>query len=394
MLLAALLLPVAVAALVLAVQRFGIPVFLAIMAVVMGYGVAADMTWQSIGKAFGLGFVDALEQTGLLVMAGSLVGALLLKRPLTSAGSLVAGIVAGLGGTAPGGLALLQPAADGVPRRALLLALVLLLVHALLVPSPLAVASMSVMKADLRMALAVGLPAAVIGALVAWLLARRLPDGESGAPSVGWLAIALPLALLLVQSIAQMPTEPLGKGGAREFYTGISHPLVLAMLAIVLAMLLSRRWQPTVLADTGWAPLLLAVGAAGGFARVLDETGMAELWAERFADPRLGLLAPFLAAATVKTLQGNSLSAVLTASGMIEPLLPRLGLDSATGRALAAAAVGAGSIAICHVNDPFFWIAAGMMRLPPGRALLAISLGSLLVSIAALGVLATLGVIL
>jgi GntP family gluconate:H+ symporter len=394
MLLSALLLPVAVAAVVLAVQRLGIPVFLAIMAVVIGYGIAADMTWQSIGRAFGLGFVDALERTGLLVMAGSLVGTLLIKRPLTGAGGLAAGVIAGLGGTAPGGLALLQPAGKGAPRQATIIALTLLVAHGLLVPSPLAVASMSVMKADLHALLIVGVPAAIVGVAVAWVLARRLPEGEGGTLSFAWIAVALPLVLLVVQSIAQMPTEPLGKGGAREFYTGISHPLMLAALAIALAMLLSRRWQPAVLADTSWATLLLAVGAAGGFARVLDETGMAELWAEPFANPHLGLLAPFLAAATVKTLQGNSLSAVLTASGMIEPLLPALGLDSATGRALAAAAVGAGSIAICHVNDPFFWIAASMTRLPPGRALVVISLGSLLVAVAALGVLAVLGTIL
>ena len=153
------------------------------------------------------------------------------------------------------------------------------------------------------------------------------------------------------------------------------------MLAIALALLLSRRWQPDVLADTRWAPLLLTVGAAGGFARVLDETGMAELLAEYVLDPRLGLLAPFLAAATVKTLQGNSLSAVLTASGIVEPMLPALGLDSATGRALAAASVGAGSIAICHVNDPFFWIAAHMAGLSPARPCALVSLGSLAVAV-------------
>jgi len=181
-----------------------------------------------------------------------------------------------------------------------------------------------------------------------------------------------------------MPSEPLGKGGAREFYTGISKPLVLAVLAIALALLLSRRWQPAVLADTSWAPLLLTVGAAGGFARVLDETGMAELLAEYALDPRLGLLVPFLAAATVKTMQGNSLSAILTASGMIEPMLPALGLDSPTGRALAAAAAGAGSIAICHVNDPFFWIATHMAGVTPARGLRLIGLGSAVVALVAL----------
>jgi GntP family gluconate:H+ symporter len=108
---------------------------------------------------------------------------------------------------------------------------------------------------------------------------------------------------------------------------------------------------------------------------------MAELLAEQALDPRLGLLAPFLAAAIVKTMQGNSLSAVLTASGMIEPMLPALGLDSATGRALAAAAVGAGSIAVVHMNDPLFWIAADMGKLSPTRALGLITVGSAILSL-------------
>src|SRR5476649_2977027 len=351
------------------------------------------MPVQSIGKAFGLGFASTLEQTGLLVVAGALVSALLIKRPLSGSAAMAAGIIAGLGGSASGGLALLQPAADGTPRRATLLALTLLAVHALIVPSPLAVASAFVLKADPRTMLWIALPATAIAVGAAWVFVTRslVADTDRGALSLGWLAIGVPLVLLIVQAIAQMPTEPLGKGGAREFYTGISHPLILAMVAIALALLLSRRWQPAALADMGWAPLLLTVGAAGGLARLFDETGMAELLAEHALDPRLGLLAPFLAAAIVKTLQGNSLSAVLTASGMIAPMLPALGLDTGTGRTLAAAAVGAGSIAICHVNDPLFWIAAHMAGLSSARALRVISLGSLAISIAALGVVAALG---
>jgi GntP family gluconate:H+ symporter len=388
MILAALLLPVAVVAVLVLVRRFRVPAFLALMGVAVGYGVAASMTFHSIGKAFGLGFVAALEQVGLLVLAGGLVGRMLLKQPLPGPAAAVAGALAGLGGSAAGGLALLLPAG-----RAVGLALTVLAVHALVAPSPLAVAAASVLQADIRTMAAIALPVAIIAAAIGWSLFAR-DDRQPGSLSLGWLAIAIPIALLVVQSIAQMPSEPLGKGGAREFWTGVNRPLMLAVLAIVLAVLLSRRWQPDMLADTSWAPLLLTVGAAGGFARVLDETGMAELLAEHMLDPRLGLLAPFLAAATVKTMQGNSLSAVLTASGMIEPLLPVLGLDSATGRALAAASVGAGSIAICHVNDPVFWIAAHMGGLTPGQALRAISLGSLAVGVAALGLLAALRVVL
>jgi len=388
MILAALALPFAVVAIVLLIQRLRVPAFLAVMAVVVVYGIATEMTFQSIGKAFGLGFVAALEQTGLLVMAGALVGRLLIKQPLPSPAAAIAGALAGLGGSASGALALLQPAG-----RAVGLALILLAAHALVAPSPLAVAAASVVHADIATMAWIAVPVAIVAAAVGWALFAR-GDGERGRLSLGWLAVAIPIALLIVQSFAQMPSEPLGKGGAREFYTGISKPLVLAVLAIALAILLSRRWQPSLLADTSWAPLLLTVGAAGGFARVLDETGMAELLAEYMLDPRLGLLVPFLAAATVKTMQGNSLSAVLTATGMVEPMLPALGLDSPTGRALAAAAAGAGSIAICHVNDPFFWIATHMAGVTPARGLRLIGLGSAVVALVALNLLALLRLVL
>jgi GntP family gluconate:H+ symporter len=388
MILAALALPFAVVAIVLLIQRLRVPAFLAVMATVVAYGIATQMTFQSIGKAFGLGFVAALEQTGLLVMAGALAGRLLLKQPLPGPAAAIAGALAGLSGSASGALALLQPAG-----RAIGLALTLLAAQALVAPSPLAVAAASVMHADMAIMLRIAVPIAIAAAAVGWWLFAR-SDGERGSLSLGWLAIAIPIALLVVQSIAQMPSEPLGKGGAREFYTGISKPLVLAVLAIALALLLSRRWQPALLADTSWAPLLLTVGAAGGFARVLDETGMAELLAEYVLDPRLGLLVPFLAAATVKTLQGNSLSAVLTATGMVEPMLPALGLDSPTGRALAAAAAGAGSIALCHVNDPFFWIATHMAGVTPARGLRLVGLGSAVVALVALLLLALLRLVL
>ncbi len=391
MILASLLLPIAVAAIVFLVQKVRLPVFLAVMATVVVYGIAADMTFQSVGKAFGLGFATAMEQAGLLVVAGALAGAVVLRAPLGTGTSAAAGVLAGLGASASGGLALLQPAGQDAPRRALGLALTLLVVSALLAPSPLAVAAGSVMKADLSTALLIAVPVAAVAIVLGWWhVARQIPStDEPGQLSWAWLCVAIPLVLLVVQSIAQMPSEPLGKGGSREFYIGISRPLMLAAIAITLAIVLARRWEPSALAGRSWAPLLLAVGASGGLARVFDETGMAELLAEYVLHPRYGVLTPFLAAAIVKTMQGNSLTAVLTASGMVEPLLPALGLDSASGRAIATAAVGAGSMAVCHVNDPFFWIAAHMGRLSPGRALYVISLGSAVMAIGALIVIAT-----
>jgi GntP family gluconate:H+ symporter len=300
------------------------------------------------------------------------------------------GVLAGLGASPAGSLALLQPAGQDAPRRALGLALTLLATSALIAPSPLVVAADSVMKVQHSTVLMIAVPVAAAAVVVGWWhVARQVPvDAAPGTFGWAWLAILVPIVLLIVQAVAQMPSEPLGKGGAREFYIGISKPLMLAAIAITLGVLFAGRWQPSALVGRTWAPLLLTVGASGGLSRVFDETGMAELLAEHVLHPGFGILTPFLAAAVVKTMQGNSLSAVLTASGMVEPMLPALGLDSATGRALAAAATAAGSMAICHVNDPFFWIAASMGRLSPGRALWIVSLGSLAMALGALVVLA------
>ena len=168
MFLASLLLPIAVVAIVFLVQRVRLPVFLAITATVVVYGIAADMTFQSVGKAFGLGFATALEQTGLLVVAGALVGGLVLHTPLGTGTSAAAGLLAGLGASASAGLALLQPAGQDAPRRALGLALTLLAVASLLVPSPIAVAAASVMKADIRAEFLIALPVAAIAVALAW----------------------------------------------------------------------------------------------------------------------------------------------------------------------------------------------------------------------------------
>src|ERR1700704_6198285 len=96
MLLASLLVPIAVVAIVLLTQSLHLPAFLAIMATVVVYGIAAGMTFQMLGNAFELGFVAALEQVGLLVIAGALAQTLVLRRPLGTGMSAVAGALAGL----------------------------------------------------------------------------------------------------------------------------------------------------------------------------------------------------------------------------------------------------------------------------------------------------------
>ncbi len=118
---------------------------------------------------------------------------------------------------------------------------------------------------------------------------------------------------------------------------------------------------------------------------------MAELFGERVLGLPVGaagaVLVPFLTAAAIKTLQGSSLVAAITAAGMVQPILLPLGLADGNGKALAALAIGAGAMTVAHVNDDYFWLVTTTARLTPLRGLRNFSLGALfqgLIAVAAL----------
>ena len=150
------------------------------------------------------------------------------------------------------------------------------------------------------------------------------------------------------------------------------------------------RVSTKLFADSNWttrvlgsvAGIVLTVGAAGGFQRLCQETGMAELLGERLLAWHPGalfaLLIPFLVAAAIKTLQGSSLVAAITAAGMVQPILFSLGLSGVSEKALAALAVGAGAMTVSHVNDEFFWLVANSARLAPLPGLARFTIGTLL----------------
>src|SRR5262249_20897551 len=64
---------------------------------------------------------------------------------------------------------------------------------------------------------------------------QRSPDTakpDNGNPIFLILAIAIPLLLLMVQSIGDMPSEPLGGGSRRELVIGIGRPLILFLVGL------------------------------------------------------------------------------------------------------------------------------------------------------------------
>jgi GntP family gluconate:H+ symporter len=141
-------------------------------------------------------------------------------------------------------------------------------------------------------------------------------------------------------------------------------PVVALLAGVGVAFTLPRHLERRMLGAGGWvgeavasaAAIVLITGCGGAFGKVLQNSGIADAIGGALAGARLGVWLPFLVAAGIKTAQGSSTVAIITTSGLVAPLLPALGLDGDTGRALAVVAVGAGSMVVSHANDSYFWV--------------------------------------
>ncbi len=347
------------------------------------------------------------------------------------------GLVAGMAASPASAFVVLTPLlpslADNTKRAPATIALALSISasHGLLALSPVPIAAMAILGADWHRVLLFGAPTAILliafnTAWIRWLpvaepasapgigapsgVSEGLPDKRlntrrDGSASALVLATAIPLVLLIVQSIGDMPSEPLGGGGRRELIIGLGRPLILLVVGV--CIMFAGQWRQVrgLLTDPAWssrilgnvAGVLLIVGATGGFQALCHATGMAELIGESVLDWHVtgpvSLLVPFLVAAAIKTLQGSSMVAAISAAGMVQPLLLPLGLGTETGAALAALAVGAGAMTASHVNDEYFWLVSTTAGFSPLRGLVTLTLGTLLQGFVAVGALLVLAAI-
>jgi GntP family gluconate:H+ symporter len=437
----ALLLLTSLIALIALTQMRLLHAFLALVVVAAGFGLAAGFSTAFVGKAFGAGFAQAITSPGLVIVAAGFIAALaeatgaagwLAAKINSSTGSwrlagatrlpALCGLVAGLAASPATAFALLTPLLRAItggttsPQKRgaapAALALAISASHGLALVSPIPIAAASILDAPWSRVALIGVPLAVLLAGLGTAWARWLApadaappvpaqDGPAAPKPSGWSAAVLvaatvvPLALLIVQSLGDIPSEPLGGGTAREMVIGVGRPLVLLVVAIGIMVIGNARLAGKCLADDAWnlrvfgsvTGALLAVGAAGGLQRLCQETGMAELLGEHLSAWHLsgagGLLMIFLVAATIKTLQGSSLVAAITAAGIVQPLLLPLGLDGANARALAALAIGAGAMTASHINDDYFWLVSVTGGIRPLRALAALTAGTLLQGVVA-----------
>jgi Gnt-I system low-affinity gluconate transporter len=102
--------------------------------------------------------------------------------------------------------------------------------------------------------------------------------------------------------------------------------------------------------------IILITGAGGVLKQVLVDSGIGKIMAESMASSALPpIFLAWILAAIVRVTQGSATVAMITAAGIIAPVLSEFGLNDPE-RALVVLSIASGATLLSHVNDSGFWL--------------------------------------
>ncbi|WP_026555346.1 GntT/GntP/DsdX family permease [Arthrobacter sp. 35W] len=413
-------------------------------------GIASGVELGKVVKNFETGVGSVLQEVGLLIALGAMLGKLLAdsggaNRVVDTLLAKVSGaavpwamalvaVIIGLPMFFEIGLVLLLPVIVLVAQRSgtklMRIAIPALaglsVLHGLVPPHPGPLIAISALNADLGITLALGLLVAVptviiCGPLFSILAAKWVPVGapklaggvdttHTGAdpdvkrqPSflVTVLTIIFPVVLMLTKALVDIIyPDAANPPAVRVFFDFIGQPLVAMTLAVLLALVtfgyavgLRGYKLSTKIGDSVGpiAAVILIVGAGGGFKQTLIGAGVGDAVAKWATGANLSvLLLGYLIAVALRLATGSATVATITAAGIVAPLA--LGLPP-THLALLALAVGAGSLFLSHVNDAGFWLVKELFGLTVGQTFKTWSVMETAISVVGFGFVMLLSVV-
>lgn len=425
--------------------------FLALITGSACVGLAGGVPLAKIISNFETGVGSTLQEVGLLIALGAMLGRLLadsggadriIDKLLSKASptmlpwamALVA-IIIGIPMFFEIGLVLLLPVIVLVAHRSGLRLMRIAIpalaglsvLHGLIPPHPGPLIAIDAVHAQLGTTLALGIlvavPTVVIcGPLLSILITRLVSvnapavaggvdttsaktqhDEVKRPPSFGvtLATILFPVALMLSKALADIiwnsdKRPPM----ARVVFDFIGEPLVAMTLAVGLAMItfgyavgldgqkISSRISASV---APVASVILIVGAGGGFKQTLIGSGVGDSVAKFANSAHLSILIlGYLVAVALRLATGSATVATITAAGIVAPLAGSL---SPTHLALLALIIGAGSLFLSHVNDAGFWLVKESFGLTVGQTFKSWSLMETAVSLVAFGFIMLLSVV-
>ncbi|MFN3137050.1 MAG: GntP family permease [Allomuricauda sp.] len=257
----------------------------------------------------------------------------------------------------------------------------LAITHAFIPPTPGPIAVADIIDVDLGWVILMGFIAGIPTALIAGLWFGRhiskkifvaapeeIEDGTTpNLPPIGQtlMIIGLPIILILLNTMVTAGTFGITSTTLLQLIALVGHPFSALIIANLLAWYFLglkkgfTKDQLLKISTKSLAPagtIILLTGAGGVFKQVLTDTGAGELLANSLSNAGIPVLAfAFISAAIVRIVQGSSTVAMITAAGLVSPLLANAELNPMQ-LACMVIAIASGASIFSHVNDSGFWL--------------------------------------
>jgi GntP family gluconate:H+ symporter len=405
---------VVILAVVIAIARFRVHPFPALVIGALVLGLWAGASPEHVLKSFRTGFGETLANVGVLLALGAMFGELLASsggaERVSSALLKIGGprlvpwtmgavaMILGLPLFFEAGVVLMMPIIINVGTRLskdsgglkgnpyLLAGLPVFagisVLHALVPPHPGPMVAIDALKADMGTTLVLGLLMSIPIAIVAgplftyWIAPRatasppvdlvaRLTraDDRFRAPGIAVTIITILFPILLMLGKAAVDLMLPAGHPARTLFEFIGNPLVALLLAVILSMF---TFGFTLGKDTGTvgkllgdalppvAAIMLIIGAGGALKQMLIDVGLGTTIAHASQLVNLSpLLLGWFTAVIIRLATGSATVATVTAAGL---MAATVGTNPGLNPALLALSIGSGSLFFSHINDAGFWL--------------------------------------
>ncbi len=286
--------------------------------------------------------------------------------------------------------------------------------HAFIPPTPGPIAVAEIIKVPLGWVILfgfiAGFPTAVIaGPYFGSYIAKKIhinppeltteelakPDVEEAPlPSFLWVIflIALPLVLILISTMVDVGLKSSWWAPSKglEVLQFLGHPFIALLLATLAAsyFLGTRRGYSSKrlleMANRALGPaglIILVTGAGGVFKQVLVDSGAGAALAETVSDMHIApIVLAYLLASIIRLTQGSATVAMITAAGMMAPILDVFELSD-PHKGLIVLAIAAGATIFSHVNDSGFWLIGKYLNMTEKQTLQSWSVMETIVSV-------------
>lgn len=388
-----------IAVIIVLTAKYKVHAFFALMIACFVVGLGVQMPVADIIKTMKEGFGHIMQSLGFIIVIGTTLGILLehtgsthvmaewiLKKTGERRASLamnITGFVVGLpifcdsGYIVLSGLnkSLAQRTRIAMPVMATSMAAGLYAVHCLIPPHPGASAAAGIMQVDfgklILLGIAIAIPASIAGYIWAGYAGKKFvhqteikqPAEQTSTkrPSAlrAFLPVVVPILLIALGAFGGMEKK---ESLLWQVFSVTGDPVIALSIGVLLALTAMPSWNKNDLSKLllegaeKAGGILVIIGAGGAFGAVLAATHIGKHLEEALPLGNLGIFFPFLLTALLKTAQGSSTVAIITAASIVQPLLPALGLATPTGQILCVLSMGGGSMMISHANDAYFWV--------------------------------------